>query len=358
MKDSNKDFAGMGLAIGIIIFSGVIISPFIPSLVWAGIIAITTYPLYERWHNLISRNNTLSALLFTTLLGLLLLLPISWLASVLIRELQIFINYLQKVNHSGEKAPELLKEIPYFGTELINYWNTHIAKPGNIRQFLSDLHVSLTPASYYIKQISFNIAHRGVQVGFTLLALFFFYRDGNKLVQQIHQIGQRYLGTRWFHYAEKLPAALRATVNGTIMVGIGVGILMGICYLLVDFPAPTLMGFITAFVAMIPFMIPIVFAIVALILAVNGSLIGGIIVIIWGTIVMFIADHFVKPVLIGGATELPFLAVLFGILGGLELLGLLGLFIGPIVMGLFVTLWQELLKADTKSNERKLANQG
>ena len=53
------------------------------------------------------------------------------------------------------------------------------------------------------------------------------------------------------------------------------------------------------------------------------------------------ADHFVKPVLIGGAIELPFLAVLFGILGGVETMGVLGLFIGPIVMVLFVTLWQE-----------------
>jgi predicted PurR-regulated permease PerM len=56
---------------------------------------------------------------------------------------------------------------------------------------------------------------------------------------------------------------------------------------------------------------------------------------------MFVADHFIKPVLIGGAIELPFLAVLFGILGGVETLGLLGLFLGPMVMVLFVTLWQE-----------------
>ena len=56
---------------------------------------------------------------------------------------------------------------------------------------------------------------------------------------------------------------------------------------------------------------------------------------------MFVADHFIKPALIGGTIQLPFLAVLFGILGGVETLGLLGLFIGPIVMVLFVTLWNE-----------------
>jgi predicted PurR-regulated permease PerM len=81
-------------------------------------------------------------------------------------------------------------------------------------------------------------------------------------------------------------------------------------------------------------------------------MIGAIIVLVWGTLVMFVADHFVKPVLIGGAIELPFLAVLFGILGGVETLGLLGLFVGPLVMVLFMTLWQEpQILASTKIHQ-------
>jgi predicted PurR-regulated permease PerM len=87
--------------------------------------------------------------------------------------------------------------------------------------------------------------------------------------------------------------------------------------------------------------VPIVFAIVALILYAKGSIIAAIIVIVWGTVVMFVADHFIKPALIGGAIRLPFLVVLFGILGGVETLGLLGLFVGPIIMVLFITLWHE-----------------
>ncbi|EHL31053.1 hypothetical protein LDG_6961 [Legionella drancourtii LLAP12] len=185
------------------------------------------------------------------------------------------------------------------------------------------------------------MAHRSVQVGFTLLSLFFFYRDGDKLLAQVYQVGEYCLGQRWFRYADRLPKALSATVNGTIVVGLGVGFLMGVCYGLVGFPAPTLTGFITALAAMIPFVVPIVFVTVAMILFSVGSTAGAIIVLIWGTLVMFVADHFVKPVLIGGAIELPFLAVLFGILGGVETLGLLGLFLGPVVMVLFVTLWQE-----------------
>ena len=341
MNENHKELVSIGLTIGIVAFAVFIVHRFIPSMVWAAIIAIATYPLYKHWRRLFGNHPNLSSLLFTSLFGLLLLVPLSWLISILVTELQLFINYLQAINKDGGPPPDFIRQFPMVGNELAMYWDANIGHPGNVRGLLSNLHLSLTPASYYIKQVSVNVAHRGFQLGFTLLTLFFFYRDGDKLFKQISHIGEFCLGKRWFRYSDRLPRALRSTVNGTVVVGLGVGILMGFCYFLVGFPAPTLVGFITAFAAMIPFVVPLVFAIVSLILLASGSTIAAIIVVIWGTFVMFVADHFVKPVLIGGAIELPFLAVLFGILGGVETLGLLGLFVGPIIMVLFVTLWQE-----------------
>ncbi|KTD18854.1 transmembrane permease [Legionella lansingensis] len=341
MNENHKELISIGLTIAIVTLAVFIIHRFIPSIIWAAIIGIATYPLYLRWRQFFGNRHGVASLLFTFILALLFLLPLSWLVSILVKELQLFINYLQLINREGGQAPAFLRQFPMIGNDLVNYWDTNIGRPGNVRHLLSNLHLSLTPASYYIKRVGVDLAHRGFQLGFTLLTLFFFYRDGDKLIQQINHIGEFCLGQRWFRYADRLPSALRATVNGTIVVGLGVGFLMGICYFLVDFPAPTLTGFITAFAAMIPFVVPIVFAIVALILLSSGAMISAIFVVIWGTFVMFVADHFIKPVLIGGAIQLPFLAVLFGILGGVETLGLLGLFVGPIIMVLFVTLWQE-----------------
>lgn len=341
MNENHKELISMALTVGIIILSLFIVHKFIPSIIWAGIIVIATYPLYLRWHHFFGHRDNLAASLFTVLIGLLFLLPLSWLIGVLIKESQLFINFLQQLNKEGGSAPDLLKNFPFVGNELVQYWDENISQPGNVKSLLSNLHVSLTPASYYIKKIGVNLAHRGFQVGFTLLTLFFFYRDGKQLLKQVQHIGEYCLGDRWFRYSDRLPKALRSTVNGTIVVGIGVGVLMGVCYVLVGFPAPTLTGFITALAAMIPFVVPIVFVTVALILCAAGKLISALVVLIWGTLVMFLADHFIKPVLIGGAIELPFLAVLFGILGGVETLGLLGLFLGPMIMVLFVTLWQE-----------------
>jgi len=341
MNANHKELISMGLTIAIVAMALFIIHRFIPSLVWASIIVVATYPTYRRWRRLFGTWHNTSAFLFTMILALLLLLPLSWLISILVKESQLFITYVQHINQTGGEAPTFVQELPIIGNDLVSYWDQHIGQPGNVKTFLSSFHLSLTPTSYYIKSVGGNLLHRGVQVGFTLLSLFFLYRDGDALFLQINHIGKFCLGDRWFRYADKLPAALRATVNGTIAVGAGVGVLMGVCYGLIGFPAPTLMGFVTAFSAMIPFVVPIAFGIVALILMFNGSMIAAIVVVVWGTLVMFIADHFIKPVLIGGAIQLPFLAVLFGILGGVETLGLLGLFVGPIIMVLFVTLWYE-----------------
>lgn len=341
MNKNHKEMISISLTIGIVAMAIFIIHRFIPSLIWAGIIAISTYPLYRYWRRLFGTNDNLSALLFTLILVVLLIIPLCWLVTVLVQELQIFINYLQLINRDGGQVPAFIRQMPFIGNDLVLYWDENIGHPGSLKYLLSNLHLSLTPASHYIKLVGTNLAHRSFQVGFTLLSLFFFYRDGDALFLQINRVGEICLGNRWFRYADRLPAALRATVNGTIVVGIGVGVLMGACYALIHFPAPTLIGFITAFAAMIPFVAPVIFGIIAAILFFNGAMIAAIIVIVWGTLVMFVADHFIKPVLIGGATQLPFLAVLFGILGGVETLGLLGLFVGPIIMVLFITLWYE-----------------
>ena len=150
------------------------------------------------------------------------------------------------------------------------------------------------------------------------------------------------LGGRWSHFSAQLPKTLQGTVNGTVLVGFAVGLIMGLIYCFLGFPAPTIAGFFTSLAAMIPFVVPVIFILVAGFIWLSGSLIKAIILLAIGTIVMFIADHFVKPVLIVGTTKLHFLAVLFGLLGGVETLGLIGLFLGPMIMVLFMTLWREL----------------
>jgi predicted PurR-regulated permease PerM len=96
---------------------------------------------------------------------------------------------------------------------------------------------------------------------------------------------------------------------------------------------------------MIPFGAALIFAIAALLLLAQGAAGAAIAVVVIGLAVVFVADHFIRPGLIGSATQLPFVWVLIGILGGVETLGLIGLFVGPATMAVLVMLWRDYIAA-------------
>lgn len=135
--------------------------------------------------------------------------------------------------------------------------------------------------------------------------------------------------------------AVRGTVNGLVFVGMGEGAVLGLAYVVLGVPHPVLFGGMTAVLGMIPFGAPLIFCICALVLLSQSGLIPALVLVGIGTLVVFVADHFIRPVLIGGAVKLPFLWVLLGILGGLEEFGLVGLFLGPAVMAALIALWRE-----------------
>jgi predicted PurR-regulated permease PerM len=135
--------------------------------------------------------------------------------------------------------------------------------------------------------------------------------------------------------------SVRCTVTGLVVVGLGEGALLGVAYGVTGVPHATLLGMLTAIAAMLPFCAPIVFVGASLWLLAQGAMVAAICVAVFGFVVVIVAEHFVRPVLIGGATRLPFLLVLFGILGGAQTFGLVGLFIGPALMTILVVLWND-----------------
>jgi predicted PurR-regulated permease PerM len=136
-------------------------------------------------------------------------------------------------------------------------------------------------------------------------------------------------------------AAVHGTVNGLVLVGLAEGVLLGFAYAFAGLPHPVSVGAFTGILAVIPFGAPVAFAAAALYLMAAGSPVAAVAILAFGFVVVFVADHFVRPVLIGGAIRLPFLWVLLGILGGLETFGLLGLFLGPVTMAALMSLWRD-----------------
>jgi predicted PurR-regulated permease PerM len=105
--------------------------------------------------------------------------------------------------------------------------------------------------------------------------------------------------------------------------------------------APVLLGTITALIAFIPMAAPGLLAILGMVLFLSGNGGEAIVLITVGMLVVLIADYLVRPLLIQGGTHLPFLAVLFGVFGGVITMGIVGLIIGPVLLVLLVVFFDE-----------------
>jgi predicted PurR-regulated permease PerM len=190
-----------------------------------------------------------------------------------------------------------------------------------------------------------EIVRRLVILLFTLLTLFFLFRDGGRLTDQLRALSDRLMGVRGERIGRHMIAAVHGTVNGLVLVGLAEGVVLGVVYLFVGLPYPALVGALTGVLAVIPFGAPVIYTFAALYLLGLGRTLGGIVIFAVGSAVVFVADHFIRPVLIGGAARLPFLWVLFGLLGGLETMGFIGLFLGPAIMAALIALWREWTEA-------------
>jgi predicted PurR-regulated permease PerM len=96
-------------------------------------------------------------------------------------------------------------------------------------------------------------------------------------------------------------------------------------------------------VALIPFVVPFMWGGASLWLLLTGSTVAAIGLFLWGLFAVSWIDNLVRPLVISGATRIPFLLVMFGVLGGLAAFGLVGLFIGPVILGIIVAIWREWL---------------
>ena len=136
--------------------------------------------------------------------------------------------------------------------------------------------------------------------------------------------------------------AVRRTVTGTVVVAVAEGLLIGVAYVAAGVPNPVLFTVLSIAFAMLPLGAWAAFTAAALTLVVgDGSGLAAACVFAWGAVVMLTGDHFVWPTLVGGAARLPFLFAFVGIFGGLTTFGLLGLFLGPVIMAALLTVWRE-----------------
>ena len=310
----------------------ILLQHFLGSLAWAGLLAVITWPLHERllqrgWSRLASAS-TLLAVLVISFLG-----PSIFLFNTLSNELATVERLLGQINQTGVPAPEWLSRLPLVAEPAIKWWQENLAEPGGLSTLIQTTAGDFVPfLTGTARTLGSTILTNALYLFLALLTLFILYLHGSAVAQYVDHAGERLIPKHYFVIRRLLPLSVRGTALGLCSVAILEGVVLGIAYAVAGAPAPALLGVITGYLALIPGGAPLAFSSVSLLLLGQGHPGAAMGLFFWGAFELFLVDKFLRPKLIGKSVNLPFLAVLFGLLGGVSTLGVIGLFVGPFMM--------------------------
>jgi predicted PurR-regulated permease PerM len=180
-----------------------------------------------------------------------------------------------------------------------------------------------------------NVLHVVVNFFLTTFALFFFFRDGGRMVNGLREL----IPMKSEHKDAVLLRfydTLSAVVQGSLVTAAVQGILAGVGFWVLGVPFAILLGVASAFVSLLPFGGPLVWLAVVVYLVAVGEMLRALILFGWGALVISSADNVIRPLIIGGRTQIPTVFLFFGILGGLQAYGFLGVFLGPVIIATLV----------------------
>jgi len=182
-----------------------------------------------------------------------------------------------------------------------------------------------------------------VKLGISLFTLFFAYLHGLSLLAQARTVLKGLLRERTDGYVNAVGNTTRAVVYGIVLTALVQALVAGLGYWVAGLPAPVTLMAVTALVALIPFGTPLVWGAASMWLLFTGQITAGIGLLLWGVLVVSWVDNIVRPIMLSRGSDIPFILALFGVLGGLAAFGLVGLFLGPVILAVALAVWREWL---------------
>jgi predicted PurR-regulated permease PerM len=317
---------------------GMVVWPFATAIVWSIVLAYVTWPLYRRGRRWLGNANALAAFLMTVAVSAAVILPILWLLILVHSELLVaFRSVAAWLSKTPLTLPTAVRDIPGVGPRiaagLTTLLGSPVITPAQVAGWLQRL---AGPVAALLGGVSRNIGKLVV----SLLMLFFLYRDGDRIVAQGNQV-MRHLGMGRFEpYVAAAGAMTRAVLYGFLVTALAQGLVAGIGYRIAGLNASVLLGALTAMLSILPlFGTALVWVPVAGWLLASGDIGQGIFLLAWGTLLVHPTDNLLHPLLISSSAHAPFPVILLGVLGGLAVFGLVGIIVGPVLLGIALVLW-------------------
>ena len=316
-------------------------SPFVKPVLWAVILAHVTFPLHTWLTGLLRGREVASAVLLTVGVVVLIMAPVVFFTFLLVQEAGNSYDAVNTWVQSGgvKRLPNELATLPLLGGSRAQHMIAKfIGTKGNFEAFL--LQSAKAMSGFIVEQLAGLVKNAfllGVNFLVIVITLFFLFKDGKRLFQTLDWMIPLD-ATHKKKMFSRLDQTITAVVKGIVITAIVQGLLAGLAYAVLDVPFPVFLMALTIVLAPLPFGgTVLVWGPVALYLFWTGPLWKAIAMLVWGAGVVTMADNVLRPMLIGKKAKLPVLFLFFSILGGLAAYGLIGLFLGPILLAILLT---------------------
>jgi predicted PurR-regulated permease PerM len=321
--------------------AGFILLPYVVPLLWAGILAFATFPLLSFLRRVIKRP-VLSALLMTVLFLLLVLAPLLSFALPLAQEILTEVAKLRSfLANPSATLPAWIDHIPYLGPRVEQGYQNFRAHTPSLSIFMDRLQSHLLTLGDRLFAIMTDAGKIAVKTLILLLGLFSFYLRGPELWGGIRTLLLKWGGPGVEEPFGQIAPVTRGVVYGMFFTALAQAILAGVGFEVARIPDALLLTSLLFFLALFPMGAVAVWLPASLTLLAQGRTLAFILFLVWNAVIVGGIENVIKPIFIGRSSEMPFIMILLGVLGGLEAFGFIGLFIGPVILAILQTLWQQ-----------------
>ena len=335
-----------------------VLRPFLSALMWAVILCYASWPAYRWLEARLGGRRTLTAILMTFAVALVLVLPFVIVGLTLAENVSAWVQAIKDWVARGLPAPPAwVVELPLVGAEIAQRWQALSSETG----LMDAVRAVLNPLRQMAIAGGAVLGRGTVELGFSVFIAFFVFRRGDELALGLRQALTRLIGPRARQFIDVAGGTIQGVVYGILGTALAQGLLAGIGFSLVSVPGALFLGLLTFFMSLIPGGPPFVWVPAVIWLASVERYGATVFLGIWGMFVISGIDNIIKPYLISRGSQLPFVLVFLGVIGGVIAFGFLGVFLGPVLLAVGYTLllaWNRGEKIDGEAHADAPAGAG
>ncbi len=340
----------LGWAVLLVLLAGclIVLRPFVSALLWAVVLCFSSWPVYRHLLTWLGNRNTLAAFAMTLAMVLIVLLPFVIVGTTLADNVNELTGAAKHWIENGPPTPpEWLARVPVVGQRATDYW---LSLAADSSKLWTDAQHIIEPASAWLLKGGLALGGGLIQLALSVFVAFFLFRDGIALSGILTTAIERIAGERGKHLLTVAGKTVRGVVYGILGTALLQAIMTGIGLLIARVPGAALLALLTFFASVVPVVGTGLIWIPAALWLFHQGLTGwGIFMLIWGVGVANI-DNFVKPWLISQGSNMPFILIFFGVVGGALAFGFIGVFLGPTLLAVgyrLVAEWISTHRAET-----------